>query len=140
MQKNNRLYLIIIGVSILVTLCFVLLFSSGSKNKQAYIQTGGDFTTVSTEVIFKNSNAIYNVTRSADIESLRSLLATKINAIYGNGKYIAYVKDNTLHYSQSIDGMPPSYWFEVDFEKIDIKFRIDVNMQTGNPQYTTKQL
>lgn len=138
-QKNSRIIVLAIVVISTVLLLFILIISAATSQKKI-TQTGGNYSPISTSVVFKNSNSLYNSARSDDIEEIRTLLADYVSKVSGNGTFYAYILDDKINFAASIDGMPPSYWFDVAFEKLNYRIRVDANLQTGTPQFTIKQI
>ena len=127
-----------IGGIVLIVLVLAVLFSFGTSNKSSgpAIQTGGNYSPTSTDVVFHNSNKLYAQLRSSEMDALRGQLAQYAERNYGKGSYQVAVVGDALHYDASSDGPPPSYWFEVTFDKHSGTLRVDVDMSSGEAVFT----
>lgn len=141
MTKNRKL--IIVAVVLLLIIggfIGVVARSNHNKNSQGVFTTGGDYSPTPTTVVFRNSDNLFASFTSEETDSLQSQIATKLNDIYGKGKYVAYVKGDTINFLAPGIYDVPSYWFEVDFDHEDLRLKVTTNFDGNVTNFSLTEL
>lgn len=130
--RGNKRLAVGVGIALLVLVVAYLSFGTGNSPKGTPLQTGGNYSPDETIVVFHDSNNLYDQLRSSELDALRAQLAKIAEEKYGKGTHKVYVVGDKLNYTNTEDGVPPSFWFEVAFDGRSDTIRVDVDMSSGN--------
>ncbi|HUS25875.1 MAG TPA: hypothetical protein VMY99_00830 [Nevskiaceae bacterium] len=136
--KSKKKLLIILAIVVVALIASLLFIKHQDNQKGKATQTGGDYSPVKTQVVFHDSNKLYEALRSDEIDTLRAKLADQLQNKYGEGTYDVQVVDDKLNYTPSESGIPPSFSLTITVDDKPTKFQVDVDMSSGKPVFTIK--